>query len=280
MNKIPRQLVGRLAALFTALGALASTIGEFVDHGTLQAEQLATPLLSVAAAVLLWFLPWERLGSAGTLGFMWLSLAAIFFGDLYQTEQSHPEEIPVFLLTLFAWNGLAHRRWSSLKFLPAALAVLIGPGLIRGDQDITPFSVGLTLPMCLFVGELVAWVAGQLVTAQEERKLADLKADFLTAASHELRTPLTSLLGFSRLLEKRNDQLSHDEVSEFSGRIVESAVKLEGIVSRLVDVDQAEDQEAPDLKRIGLLAAHYTGDGASEVQEETLTQSKDAGRDS
>lgn len=276
MNRIPRQLVGRLAALFTALGALASSIGELVDHGSLPLAELTTPLLSILAAVGLWFLPWEKLGSAGTLGFIWISLAAIFFGDLYRSEAGHPEEIPVFLLTLFAWNGLAHRRWSSLKFLPAAAAVVIAPGLIRGDQDITPFSVGLTLPMCLFVGELVAWVAGQLVTAQHDRELADLKADFLTAASHEMRTPLTSVIGYSSLLKTKLDQLSSDQVSEFSGSIAENAAKLEAIVSRLVDVDREKDAGEPDLKRIGLLAAHYEVGGATEVQQETLIRSNDA----
>ena len=271
MNRIPRQLVGRLAALLTAMGAIASMIAGVLAHGAPSIEALRNPALSLVVAVVLWLLPWEKFGHLGTLGFMWLSLAALFFGDLYQLEDAHPEEVPVFLLTLFSWNGLAHDRWSSLKFAPLALAVLVLPDVMKGSTEVSAFTVGLTLPMCLFVGELVAWVTSQLVTAQEERKLADLKADFLTAASHELRTPLTSVMGYARLLQMRKDDLSPENVTEFSERIFENSSKLEAIVSRLVDAG-SQTMTKEQLHGVGLLAAHYQEGGAAEVQPESVTK--------
>jgi two-component system, OmpR family, sensor histidine kinase KdpD len=65
-----------------------------------------------------------------------------------------------------------------------------------------------------------------------------MKDTFLTAVSHELRTPLTAVLGFAQTLEADGERLSAAQRTAISGRIAVSALRLEKLLSDLLDLDR------------------------------------------
>jgi PAS domain S-box-containing protein len=80
--------------------------------------------------------------------------------------------------------------------------------------------------------------------AEELRSVDQMKTTFLSAVSHELRTPLTSVVGFAEtVLRLTNDP----SVSGMLERLVANALRLEGLVDDLLDVDRlTRGQIVPD----------------------------------
>jgi signal transduction histidine kinase len=112
-----------------------------------------------------------------------------------------------------------------------------------------------TLAVLLVGGSLTA-AAWAVRAAQRERavsdqlrELDDIKNSFLQAVSHELRTPLASILGYSLLLERKQDKLSPKEREMALSELAFSSRKLNRLVVDLLDVDR--------LSR-GLVEPHLT----------------------
>jgi PAS domain S-box-containing protein len=74
-----------------------------------------------------------------------------------------------------------------------------------------------------------------LIRAEESDKL---KTAFLQNMSHEIRTPLNGILGFSKLLQY--DDLSKEEINEFTGVIQQSGNRLLEIVNNVLDISKIE----------------------------------------
>lgn len=67
----------------------------------------------------------------------------------------------------------------------------------------------------------------QVVAADYERKLDDLRESLTLILPHELRTPLTSLVGFTELLMTDSDRFDGDTIAEMAAMITESGERLE-----------------------------------------------------
>jgi len=77
----------------------------------------------------------------------------------------------------------------------------------------------------------------------EEKRLEEMKLDFVSMAAHELRTPLTSLRGYLSMLIKDNkDILKGDEVT-FLARADISAQQLVVLVDNLLNVSRIENHK-------------------------------------
>ncbi|HEU4326324.1 MAG TPA: ATP-binding protein [Roseiflexaceae bacterium] len=70
--------------------------------------------------------------------------------------------------------------------------------------------------------------AQQAITARDH---------FVTVASHELKTPLTSLLGYTRLLQRRNERelILGERDTRALNTIAQQGVRLSGLVNELLD---------------------------------------------
>lgn len=253
-----------MAAALAVLGGVATVTAESVADPT-RTDLYYSLAATLIFGVILWFLPWDRFGGAGTLGFMAFSLLALFFGSMEADGIYHPVEVPILLITLFAWNGIAHNRWMSLAFGFPALFVYVGPGLLGFGEIPEPIAIILTISFAVLTGESVSWVATKLTTAEAERLLHRYRTDFLNAAHHELRTPLTTMMGYLRLLENRSDTLSEDERREAIEAVLRSVDRLDRFADRLIDVDRIRRGEALELEQLGLLAGHY---GEAEIDLE------------
>lgn len=265
-NSLPRSLAGRMASALSVLGGIATVTAEAIaDPNRTDFYYSLTAVLILG--VILWFLPWDRLGAAGTLGFMVFSLLALFLGSLEADGIYHPVEVPILLLTLFAWNGIAHNRWVSLAFGFPALFVYIGPGLLGFGEVPEPIAIVHTISFAVLIGETISWAATKLTTREAERLLHRYRVDFLTAAHHELRTPLTTMVGYLRLLEARADDMSKEQREEAIDEISKSAAKLERFTKRLIDVDRIRRGQSLELEELGLLAEHYGNDAEIDLDD-------------
>ncbi|MBT5470464.1 MAG: PAS domain S-box protein, partial [Nitrospina sp.] len=72
-----------------------------------------------------------------------------------------------------------------------------------------------------------------------ERKVDNLKSQFLSTAAHELRTPLTSLQGFSEILLHKKD-LPPESVNKYLRYINEESLKLGNIINDFLDISRIE----------------------------------------
>jgi PAS domain S-box-containing protein len=81
-------------------------------------------------------------------------------------------------------------------------------------------------------GAITLWIGTN--TNIEPQKQNELKKDeFLSIASHELKTPLTSIKAFNQLLQRAPDA---DKMREFAGKSAAHVVRLEKLISDLLDV--------------------------------------------
>jgi PAS domain S-box-containing protein len=74
--------------------------------------------------------------------------------------------------------------------------------------------------------------------AERLRSVDEMKNAFLSAVSHELRTPLASVIGFARTLQEHGKGLPPEEHSGMLDRLVVNALKLERLLSDLLDLDR------------------------------------------
>jgi PAS domain S-box-containing protein len=94
-------------------------------------------------------------------------------------------------------------------------------------------------------GRVVADEAGTVVrmvgTSQDitdRKRLDELRDTILSTVSHELRTPLTSIVGFALTLRKRGAGLAAETRAAIVEQLVEQALKLERLLSDLLDLDR------------------------------------------
>ena len=73
---------------------------------------------------------------------------------------------------------------------------------------------------------------------RELRALDEMKNLFLSAVSHELRTPLAGVVGIALTLRRVRSRLAEEDVADLLDRLVNSADKLQGLLSDLLDLDR------------------------------------------
>jgi two-component system phosphate regulon sensor histidine kinase PhoR len=116
----------------------------------------------------------------------------------------------------------------------------------------TPFVVRPQGPAELFYWGIVALsgaglVAGGIVLVRlytREVRLARLKADFVSNLSHELKTPITSISMFTEMLQDGKLD-APDDRAEAYGVLAQEALRLQGIVGRMLDVARREARGVP-----------------------------------
>lgn len=70
-----------------------------------------------------------------------------------------------------------------------------------------------------------------------------IKSRFLANMSHELRTPLNAIIGFSSMIQQREELMggmSPEQLNEYSGLIVRSAEHLHSLVNDVLDLSRIE----------------------------------------
>jgi signal transduction histidine kinase len=200
---------------------------------------------------------------AGDTGEIYVSLRAEWAAQGLPSRLERPE------LKNLAMNGRGLARWAQTlgqgqliqgaiyTFPPAEAKVLSGQGI--KSLLAVPIFVGSEwwgtfelhdclserpwLPLEMDATRAIAGMLGGLIQRRRsedvERKLAQVKDDFIASLSHELRTPLYAITGFVELLQKNKVK---DPVvqQEFMGRISQNADRLVALVDELLDASRLE----------------------------------------
>jgi signal transduction histidine kinase len=89
-------------------------------------------------------------------------------------------------------------------------------------------------------------VAGRIFAFRDvssERRVEQMKSDFVSTVSHELRAPLTSIYGFAETLLRQDIPFSDEERQTFLGYIASETKQLTTIVDTLLGVARLDAGE-------------------------------------
>lgn len=78
----------------------------------------------------------------------------------------------------------------------------------------------------------------QILDITQQRRLAQLKSEFVSTVSHELRTPLTSVLGSLDLLSLMDDEPFSDEAQRLLFIAQENGKRLHALINDVLDFEQ------------------------------------------
>ncbi len=82
--------------------------------------------------------------------------------------------------------------------------------------------------------------AEQVATAEELRKIDQLKSEFLASMSHELRTPLNSIIGFADVLLEGIDGELNERMEQDVRLIRDSGSHLRALIGDILDMSKIE----------------------------------------
>ena len=105
-------------------------------------------------------------------------------------------------------------------------------------------TVRLSGALVRYRGETSTDVLLTLHDVTEERRLSQIKSDFVSNASHELRTPLTNIRGY---LEAFQDALRQGESPDpsFLDTVHANALRMERLIDDLLELSRAESGSVP-----------------------------------
>ena len=239
-----RRLHGRLAAMFFAgSGVLGLVTLPLPAPGLNVIATAAVSAVALALGIAIWLAPWETWPSRASLGIVPPAFALIALGNAFGGSNLHA--YGVFFVVAFVWIGMAHPPRTSVIMAPLAAAAYILPLFsLPGNVGAGLSSAAITIPICVLVGEGIAWGVGRLEQielalrrerdrTEHLRELDEMKDAFLSAVSHELRTPVTICRGHLDVLEEGASEREVRAVKEtlldeldLMGRLVEDLTTL------------------------------------------------------
>src|SRR6185437_11767148 len=113
------------------------------------------------------------------------------------------------------------------------------------------------------------------ITAQHETEKAALanlaglerlnrvKSEFMSMVSHEFRTALTGIQGYSEVMS--TEETSPDEVKEFAGDINSDAMRLNRMITEMLDLDRIES---------GRITLHMTSLDLNQILSSTVERAR------
>ena len=244
-----RRLFGRLAALFYAgSGLLGLALVPLPAPGADRAAVAAVYATAVVIGIAVWLAPWERWPRPASLAIVPPAFALIALRNAYGGQDL--QLYGVFFVVAFVWIGMAHPPRTSAAMAPLAAAAYILPlSVLPGGLEAGLPSAALTIPVCLLVGEGLAWGMSRLEgielalrrerdQTEQLRELDEMKDRFLSAVSHELLTPITICRGH---LEVLDEAAGDQDLRGIRGMLVEELDIMGRVVEDLTTLARADD---------------------------------------
>jgi diguanylate cyclase (GGDEF)-like protein len=153
--------IGRLAAiLLMASGVLSAAVLPLPQlPGINRGAVLLVAALATLTGGFAYLTPWDRMGKRSTLVMLPLSFVLIGLGNYFGSARSY--SYSVYFIVAFVWLGITHPRWTSVWFAPLAAVAYVTPILLKSDETAADASAAtLTVPVCILVAEILAWIVG------------------------------------------------------------------------------------------------------------------------
>ena len=228
---------------FVGSGVLGLVTLPLPAPGSNAAAVAAVSTVALALGTAIWSAPWERWPRRASLAVVPPAFALIASANAFGGADLHT--YGVFFVVAFVWIGIAQPPLTSAAMAPLAAAAYILPlFFLPGSIWAGLSSAATTVPVCVLVGEGIAWGVGRLEQIElallrerdqpeQLRELGELKDKFLSTVSHELRTPITICRGHLEVLEAGADEQEVRAVKEMlvdelglMGRLVEDLTTL------------------------------------------------------
>ena len=255
-----RRLYGRLAAMFfMGAGVVGLVTLPLPAPGSDKIATAAVYAAALALGVAIWLAPWGRWPRWASLAVVPPAFALIAVGNAFGGPDLHT--YGVFFVVAFVWIGMAHPQRSSAAMAPLAAAAYILPlFVLPGSVGAGLSSAAITIPVCVLVGEGIAWGVRrleqiELALAREQdrteqlRELDEMKDRFLSAVSHELRTPITICRGHLEVLQEGADE---QEVRAVKAMCVDELALMGRLVEDLTTLARVDDRAFLKLESLPL----------------------------
>jgi diguanylate cyclase (GGDEF)-like protein len=186
---LSQRLIARLGAVLFMLSGVVTLANLAIPSPT---ERKIPALIGIGTAAIVvgaicWILPWQRWSRSATLPLVPVAFAMIAAGG---TASLRPWSYAVYWVVVFVWLGVAQPRWTSAKFAAVAGLAYVAPFVLvdHGGMDAYT-SVFVVLPVCVLVGESLAWISALLRQAErlDLRRMTDMEAllDATVALAHQ-----------------------------------------------------------------------------------------------
>src|ERR1041384_402307 len=133
-------------------------------------------------------------------------------------------------------GGLEHGEVDSEVVLPGRPQPVVHPTRTRVLDDAGAFNYFLVMFEDMTAKHEQDQVALANLAALE--RLSRLKSEFMSMVSHEFRTALTGIQGYSELMS--SEEVAPVEVKEFAGDINADALRLNRMITEMLDLDRIE----------------------------------------
>lgn len=185
VHSLSQRLLARyFAALLATSGIVSGLVHPLPNLTDMSAEHRATiTAVCLLGGIAVWVAPWDRWPRGSLLLLpvigMGMKMWANLLGGL------GPYSYAIHFALIYVWIGVALPRWTALAFAPLLAITYSVPLLLRGDPRQTA-SVALILPICVVIGESVAWISDRLRAAEQVDGQRMQRMSWLLTASVDL----------------------------------------------------------------------------------------------
>ena len=161
---LSHRLIARLAGfLFIAGSAILAPILLLPGNEWNGTGALGVAAAGIATGIVTLLLPWQRWRRSTTLVLLLPAFGLITMGNALQQD---PYVYGIYYVLVFAWIGVAHPRWTSLKVLPLAIISFLIPVITIELPEHPLGSTVIVMLVSLLVGESLAWVSSKVRQAE------------------------------------------------------------------------------------------------------------------
>lgn len=176
-------MVTALRQRFRSAGGQAA--GLFVLAGTVGLFDIALPgpssynrpvvaminLAGIVVGLIAWFMPWSKWSTSATLTLVPVALGLVCLSDAYAGTPA--PVYGVYFVVVFAWVGMWHAPGTSMRLaVPACVAYLLPIASSNVANDDFVRSVGIVVPVCVILGEVMAGAVDKMRQAHEAQERA------------------------------------------------------------------------------------------------------------